>query len=193
MAVVAKIRVIAGEAKGRKLSMVSGGGTRPISDRVKEALFNIIGNDIKGSSWLDLFAGTGSVGIEALSRGAERAIFIDTSKKAVETVQENLTLTGLYQRADIQRIDAYKFLAREPQASFDYIYIAPPQYAKLWSKAVLMIDGMSGWLNRDGWVIAQLHPKEYEELSLRELFEFDNRRYGNTLLIFYKTRRGVTA
>ena len=111
----------------------------------------------------------------------------------METVQENLTLTGLYQRADIQRIDAYKFLAREPQASFDYIYIAPPQYAKLWSKAVLMIDGMSGWLNRDGWVIAQLHPKEYEELSLRELFEFDNRRYGNTLLIFYKTRRGVTA
>jgi len=184
--VVAKIRVIAGEAKGRRLRMVSGSGTRPISDRVKEALFNIIGNDVRGSDWLDLFAGTASVGIEALSRGAERAIFIDTSKRAVKTIQENLTLTGLNQRADIQRIDAFKFLAREHQASFDYIYIAPPQYAHLWSKAVLVIDGMSGWLNRDGWVIAQLHPKEYEELSLRELFEFTNRRYGNTLLIFYK-------
>ena len=109
MGVVSKIRVIAGEAKGRKLRMVPGGKTRPISDRVKEALFNIIGNDVRGSDWLDLFAGTGSVGIEALSRGAERAIFIDTSKKAVKTIQENLTLTGLIQRADIQRIDAFKF------------------------------------------------------------------------------------
>lgn len=183
---MAKIRVIAGEAKGRKLRMVSGGGTRPISDRVKEALFNILGNDVRESRWLDLFAGTGSVGIEALSRGAERAVFIDTSKSAVKTIQENLTLTRLSQRADIQRIDAFKYLAREPQASFDYIYIAPPQYAQLWSKAVVVIDGTLGWLNRDGWVIAQIHPKEYEVLSLRELFEFEQRRYGNTLLVFYK-------
>ena len=183
---MAKIRVIAGEAKGRKLRMVSGGGTRPISDRVKEALFNILGNDVRESRWLDLFAGTGSVGIEALSRGAERAVFIDTSKSAVKTIQENLTLTRLCKRADIKRIDAFKYLAREPQASFDYIYIAPPQYAHLWSKAVVVIDGTLGWLNRDGWVIAQIHPKEYEVLSLRELFEFEKRRYGNTLLVFYK-------
>ena len=182
--------MIAGEAKGRKLRMVSGGGTRPISDRAKEALFNIIGSNVSGSSWLDLFAGTGSVGIEALSRGAERATFIDTSKRAVETIQENLTLTRLNQRADIQRKDAFKYLAREPQTSFDYIYIAPPQFANMWSKAVLAIDGMSGWLNRDGWVIAQIHPKEYEDLSLSELFEFQNRSYGNTLLIFYKHVEG---
>ena len=183
---MAKIRVIAGEAKGRKLHMVSGGGTRPISDRVKESLFNIIGNDVRGSHWLDLFAGTGSVGIEALSRGAERAFFIDINKRAVETIRENLNLTGLGQRADIQRIDAFRFLEREPQPSFDYIYIAPPQYANMWSKAVLLIDGMSGWLNRDGWVIAQIHPKEHEKLSLKELFEFNNRRYGNTQLVFFR-------
>ena len=187
---MAKIRVIAGEAKGRKLRMVSGGGTRPISDRVKEALFNIIGNDVRESRWLDLFAGTGSVGIEALSRGAESAIFTDTSKRAVETIQENLTLTRLNQRADIQRIDAFKYLAEKPQASFDYIYIAPPQFAHLWSKAVLVIDGISEILNRDGWVIAQIHPKEYEDLVLNELFEFDHRRYGNTLLIFYRHIEG---
>jgi len=96
----------------------------------------------------------------------------------------------LNQRANIQRIDAFKYLAKEPQASFDYIYIAPPQYAHLWSKTVVVIDGMSGWLNQDGWVIAQIHPKEYEDLSLRELFEFNSRHYGNTLLIFYKHGEG---
>jgi len=183
---VAKLRVIAGEAKGRKLRMVPGGGTRPISDRAKESLFNIIGTDIRGSRWLDLFAGTGSVGIEALSRGADWTLFIDTNRRAVETVQSNLTLTRLEHRAKIQRIDAFKLLERGPQESFDYIYVAPPQYAQLWIKAVKLIDEMSGWLNQNGWVIAQMHPKEYETLSLRELFEYEQRRYGKTLLVFYK-------
>ncbi|MBN2303959.1 MAG: RsmD family RNA methyltransferase, partial [Anaerolineae bacterium] len=89
------MRVIAGSAKGRKLKMVPGDSTRPVMDRVKEALFNILGTSVMDCSFLDLFAGTGSVGIEALSRGAERAVFVDMDRFAIRTIHENLALTRL--------------------------------------------------------------------------------------------------
>ncbi len=181
-----KIRVIAGSAKGRKLRMVPGGVTRPIGDRVKESLFNIIGNDVIHSRWLDLFAGTGSVGIEALSRGADWALFIDINRKAIETLVFNLQHTQLADRAKVLRIDAFDFLRGEQEGTFDYIYIAPPQYANLWVKALEVLDEISSWLHESAWVIVQVHPKEYETQELRNLSEFDQRRYGNTLLIFYE-------
>lgn len=84
------IRVIAGAAKGRRLKMVPGDTTRPVMDRVKEALFNILGRGIVGSSFLDLFAGTGSVGIEALSRGAGRVVFIDRHPLAIRTDRKSV-------------------------------------------------------------------------------------------------------
>ena len=187
---MAKLRVIAGSAKGRKLRMVPGGATRPIGDRVKESLFNIIGKDVIHSRWLDLFAGTGSVGIEALSRGADSALFIDTSKKAIETVMFNLEHTQLVDHAEILRIDAFEFLRGEQTQDFDYIYIAPPQYANLWMKAVEIVDETSSWLSAGGWAIVQIHPKEYEPLDLMNLGDFDQRRYGNTVLIFYELKSG---
>jgi 16S rRNA (guanine(966)-N(2))-methyltransferase RsmD len=166
--------------------MVPGGGTRPIGDRVKESLFNIIGNDVVHSRWLDLFAGTGSVGIEALSRGAESAFFIDTKKKAIETVIFNLQHTQLADRAKVLRIDAFEYLRAEQERDYDYIYIAPPQYANLWIKALKVLDETPSWLRESGWVIAQIHPKEYETQGLLNLVEFDQRKYGNTLLVFYE-------
>ena len=185
---MAKIRVIAGEAKGRKLRMVPGGVTRPIGDRVKESLFNIIGNDVIHSRWLDLFAGTGSVGIEALSRGAESVLFVDISKKAIETVILNLNHTQLVKRAKTLRSDAFDFLRGEQVQDYDYIYIAPPQYANLWVKAIEVLDETSGWLSERGMAIVQIDPKEYEALDFVNLREFDQRRYGNTLLIFFKQK-----
>jgi 16S rRNA (guanine(966)-N(2))-methyltransferase RsmD len=168
--------------------MVPGGVTRPIGDRVKESLFNIIGNDVIHSRWLDLFAGTGSVGIEALSRGADGALFIDTSKQAIETVIFNLKHTQLVDRAEILHDDAFDFLKKEQKQDFDYIYIAPPQYANLWMKALRMVDETSSWLNEGGWVIVQIHPKEYDPQIYKNLCEFDQRRYGNTLLVFYELK-----
>ncbi len=180
------LRVIGGRARGHKLRPVPGDTTRPITDRTKESLYNIIGADIIGASCLDLFAGTGSVGIEALSRGAVFVRFLDSDSQAVRTIRSNLELTGLVDAADVLRFDAFQFLDLQPDRRFDYIYVAPPQYRELWQRAVQTIDARPGWLSADAWVIVQIHPKEYEELPMSHLEEFDQRRYGSTLLVFFR-------
>src|SRR5215468_7356376 len=117
------MRVIAGTAKGRQLKRVPGSGTRPIMDRVKEALFSILGENIRGASFLDLYAGTGSVGIEALSRGADKAVFVETARPAIKTIQENLKLTELEAYGQIVRQDARDYLRQQAKEEFEYIYI----------------------------------------------------------------------
>lgn len=180
------IRVIAGTAKGRKLKMVPGKGTRPITDRVKESLFNIIRMELPDSSFLDIFAGTGSVGIEALSRGAKFVRFVERSRIAIRVIEENLAITDLSDGAEILQMDAFAMLGRTPDAQFDYLYIAPPQYKEMWKRALLALDKKPEWLVEDGWVIVQIDPKEYEELTLSNFSEFDQRKYGRTLLVFYE-------
>jgi 16S rRNA (guanine966-N2)-methyltransferase len=186
------LRVISGVARGRKLRSVPGSATRPITDRAKESLFDILGSDIVGSSFLDLFAGTGSVGIEALSRGAAFVRFIDTQRQAIETVRANLALTGLQQGAEVLRQDAFNVLGRPVDRAFDYVFIAPPQYKELWQKALLSLDAQPAWLTPDAWVIVQIHPVEYRPkgaaavLVLQHLSEFDQRRYGSVLFVFYE-------
>lgn len=179
------LRVISGIARGRRLKTVPGDSTRPITDRVKESLFNILGPDIRDASLLDLFAGTGAVGIEALSRGAAFVRFNERHRLAIRTIRENLELTGLDQKAEVHRMDAFALLRREPDRRFDYVYIAPPQYKDLWKKALLSVDTNSGWLVEDAWVIVQIHPLEFEPVNLENLVEFDQRKYGSTLLVFY--------
>jgi len=182
------MRVIAGKARGRKLQSVPGETTRPITDRVKEALFNIIGADIRGATWLDLFAGTGAVGIEALSRGAAFACFVDLNRQPIATVRANLAHTQLSDDAEVLRADAFALLERPAHRRFDYVYIAPPQYQGLWARALHTLDAHPDWLSADAWVIVQIHPVEYEPQDLKNLIEFDQRSYGSTLLIFYETR-----
>ncbi len=178
-------RIIAGKARGLRLQSVPGDTTRPVTDRVKEALFNIIGNDIVDAAFLDLFGGTGSVGIEALSRGAAFARLIDLSQAAVATIKRNLEYTRLREAGEVVHSDSFLYLKRPADRHFDYIYIAPPQYKQLWQKALLGVDTNPAWLSEDAWVIVQIHPVEYEKLRLTNLDEFDQRRYGSTLLIFY--------
>ena len=180
------LRVIAGKVKGRKLFSVPGDSTRPITDRTKESLFNIIGGDIQDAKILDLFAGTGSVGIEALSRGAKFSRFLDINRQAIETIQRNLEVTGFNKNAEIIRTNAIEYISRKPDARFEYVYVAPPQYKNIWENTLLILDRQSDWLTDDGWVIAQIHPVEYKSLDLRCLIEFDQRRYGSTLLVFYE-------
>ena len=178
------MRVIAGKAKGRKLVDVKGPGTRPITDRAKSALFSILRYDVQDARFLDLFAGTGQVGIEALSRGAERAVFVEYGKEAIRTIYANLRLTRLEENASVDRSDVFRFLTRRPQP-FDYIYVAPPQYRQLWIKTLHQIDNIPAWLAEDGWVIAQINPVEYQLLELVNLQLIDQRTYGGVMLCFY--------
>lgn len=179
------MRVIAGEAKGRKLKTVPGSGTRPITDRVKENLFNLIQWEVAGSRFLDLFAGTGSVGIEALSRGAAEAVFLDSARAAISVIDANLAHCRLEDRAQVQRTDALVFLSNDAGTPFDLVYIAPPQGQGMWAKALMLLDARPGWLAAGGLAIAQIHPAEYEELPLTNLQLVDRRTYGSTMLCFY--------
>lgn len=182
------LRVIAGLAKGRKLQMVPGDSTRPIADRVKESLFNIMGDSLTGSQVLDLFAGTGSVGIEALSRGAAGATFVESDPHALRVIQANLNHVGFMPLTRVVRADVLTFLANQPRGDkgFDYIHIAPPQYKELWIKTLLALDARPAWVNFDGVAVAQIDPKEYKPVTLKNLQLVDERKYGSTMLCFYE-------
>lgn len=182
------LRVIAGKAKGRKLKSVPGDTTRPITDRVKESLFNIMAGDVVDSNWWDVFAGTGAVGIEALSRGASFVRFSDSNRVPIETIKSNVEHCGFKAQAEIRRADAFAYLSSPPDRAFEYIYVAPPQYQDMWQKALELVDDNIDWLTEDGWIIAQIDPKEYKPLALENIAEFEQRRYGSTLLVFYERK-----
>lgn len=122
------MRVIAGSAKGKRLKAPSGKETRPITDMIKEALFNVIGPNIQDARFLDLFAGSGSVGIEALSRGAAALIFVDNNPAAVRIIYENLDNCGFEDHYEVYCNDVLRALTvlHKNQVKFDYIYVDPP-------------------------------------------------------------------
>ena len=179
------LRVIAGSARGRKLKSVPGDTTRPVMDRVKEALFNILAGDVLDSNWWDLFAGTGAIGIEALSRGATFVRFSDLNRAPVETIKENIEYCGFSKQVEVRKGDAFSMLSAPVDRKFEYIYIAPPQYQEMWAKALKLSDDNIGWLTDDGTVIVQIDPTEYQEIELKNLEETEQRKYGSTLIIFY--------
>ena len=180
------MRVISGSAKGVQLQAVPGSGTRPITDRVKGAVFDILGDSIVDSQVLDLFAGTGSVGIEALSRGAAQVVFVEKHPKAISTIRTNLRRAALMADARVVKADVFKFLTLAVQP-FDLIYVAPPQYQALWSKTLLALDAVPEWLDPSGLAIVQIFPKEMEPVSLTSLQLSEQRKYGSTLLCFYES------
>jgi 16S rRNA (guanine966-N2)-methyltransferase len=179
------LRVISGSAKGRKLKSVPGDTTRPVMDRVKEALFNILADDVIDSKWWDLFGGTGAIGIEALSRGAAFVRFSDLNRAPIETIKENVEHCGFTKQAEVRKGDAFSMLNAQVDRQFEYIYIAPPQYQEMWIKALKLVDEKIGWLTDDGTVIVQIDPTEYQEIKLKNLEETEQRKYGSTLIIFY--------
>jgi 16S rRNA (guanine(966)-N(2))-methyltransferase RsmD len=196
------MRVIGGLAKGKKLLAVPGHGTRPIMDRVKTALFDTLRPRIAGADMLDLFAGSGSVGIEALSQGAASCTFIDMGRHAIDTIKKNLVHTGLSDRAEVRQMDAIAYL-RGTTKDFDLIYIAPPQYKGLWEAAMRLlaerpelVRTTSGGSDDDtgaGLAIVQIDPREYRSADLGEFRETKQKRYGNTLLVFYERPGGIPA
>lgn len=187
------MRVVTGEAKGKRLKSPKTIDTRPILDRVKTALFDILSGEVQGTRFLDLFGGVGNVGIEALSRGAAHATFLELNPQVFRILRENLQLTGLANRAETIRGDAFKFLqAGAAPKPYDIIYVAPPQYQEMAARALEILDS-SPLVPDDGLVIVQIHPKErpgVAAVTCQRLALVDERRYGSTLLMFYRIPDG---
>ncbi len=182
------MRVISGTARGRTLKP-AGAATRPITDRVKTSLFNILSARVIDANVLDLFAGAGSVGIEALSRGARMATFVELDRDALNAIRKNLDTTRLDAHAKIVRLDVFKFVRQPSTEKYDLIYVAPPQYKGLWSETLAALDKVD-LLTERGVIVVQIHPKEYKEIALTQFELFDQRKYGSTTLCFYR-RKGA--
>lgn len=180
------MRVIAGEKRGFKLKAPKGRDTRPTEDRVKESLFNILGHIGENSLVLDLFAGSGSIGIEFLSRGAEKAYFIDSSAICIQTIRENLNHTGFLEKSQLIRGDSRKtirFLARQG-LKFDYIYIDPPYDEDLIMKSMEEIIARD-ILNDDGILILEHEKDLLLPGTAFGVKKTDERNYGSKVITFY--------
>lgn len=188
------MRIITGSAKGAKLKAPPGIDTRPTADRVKESVFNILGDIVVDASVLDVFAGTGNLGLEALSRGAKSAVFIDKSNDCIAIIKENAQRTQLIEHAEIHKNDVLRALDRFVQAgrSFDLVFCDPP-YNQGFVQAVLEKLDKQPIMTLGGVVVIEhsRHEKitdEWENLQLKR-----TERYGATLMSFllYKTKQGV--
>ena len=183
------MRVITGSAKGRPLKTVKGRDIRPTSDRVKGTLFNIIGPRVVEAHFLDLFAGSGAVGIEALSRGASCCVFVDLQSAHLRVVEENLQATGLRERAELLRRDARAALVDLGHRGrrFDLIFVDPPYGQGLVPEALAGIDAQ-GLLADDGWVICEHHGKDPVPVAAGGLHKVREVVIGETVLSIFRTQ-----
>lgn len=178
------MRVITGSAKGVRLLTPDGMNTRPTSDRVKEGLFSILQFELEGRRVLDLFAGTGQLGIEALSRGAESAVFVDFSQPAVKLVKENIMRAKLQEKASVVQADYASFLSNCRQ-KFDIVFLDPPYAEKFLENALKKISEID--ILRDGGIIICEKPVEKTlEGEFSGLVRQKDYRYGKTSLVLFR-------
>jgi 16S rRNA (guanine966-N2)-methyltransferase len=175
------MRVIAGEWRGRPLKAPPGAATRPTSDRVREALFSILAAKVPGARVLDLFAGSGALGIEALSRGAAEATFVDDAGAAIRAVEANLKTVCT--AAEVRRTDALRFLgaARDRGAQYDLVFLDPP-YRQAERLAPALSEALPAVLAPGAVAVAESDRRAPLDLTLPL---HDERRYGDTLIRFY--------
>src|SRR5918994_4249325 len=179
------MRVIGGSARGHRLKVPKGQAVRPTSDRVKEALFNILPQDLSGIRLLDLFAGTGNVSIEAISRGVAEAILIDSSEKSGKVIRENLRSVGFTDRASIRIAPvsrALRSLALRGE-TFDMIFLDPP-YKRNCIKACLEAIASGDLLRAFGTLVVEHSAREQPQAEYGSLVLKDQRKYGDTCLSF---------
>ncbi|HHY93322.1 MAG TPA: 16S rRNA (guanine(966)-N(2))-methyltransferase RsmD [Firmicutes bacterium] len=187
------MRVIAGSERGRRLLCPPGQRVRPTSDRVREALFDILQHRIPEARVLDLFAGTGALGIEALSRGARQAVFVDDHPTSLATVRTNLERCGLTARAQVLRADAVTYLRRPAtqDAPFDVIFADPPYR---WGGTSALLGRISPALLAPGGVVIYEHArKEEPPEQVGNLKRVRQQRYGDTVLSFYCFKEAASA
>ena len=181
------MRVISGKVRGLKLDTPKNLDVRPTTDRVKESLFNIINPYIRESNILDLFAGTGSLGIECLSRGAKNCIFVDKSKESIGIVKSNIKKARVENESTILNIDfkdAVKRLSVQKQ-KFDVIFMDPPYYENMFIDCLKSIDEFS-LLKEDGLVVVEHDTNDLFDDNIGRLYKSREKKYGNTTITFYK-------
>ena len=187
------MRVISGSAKGRKLKfpkIADKKKVRPLSDFAKEALFDLLRLRIEGARFLDLFAGTGQVGIEALSRGAEICFFVGTDKKTVEIIRENLEHTLLTGKAEVFQMDvtrSIEYFGRRG-AQFDLIFIGAPYKLPLLEPTVIEIE-KTGIINDNSIIIAEHNRQQELLVEYGTLKKVRSEKYGDTVFSFYKKKQ----
>ena len=185
------LRVIAGTARRTLLVAPKGHDTRPTSDRVKENVFNIIAPGLRDAYFLDLFCGSGAIGIEALSRGASMAVFADIATDAVKATKDNLTQVRFTGKAKVLNMCAIEAIANLKNNSklFDIIYLDPPYGSGLLDKALLELTKHE-LLAPDGVIIAEYATDEPPQ-DHAQLYMYDQRKYGNTQVSFYWHPKGM--
>lgn len=186
------MRVIAGSARGRRLKPIRGGDIRPTPDRVRESVFNVIRDRVPGSRGLDLFAGSGGVGIEALSRGADFVCFVDSRKGAIELILENLSICGFSSDRYRTLVSDYSSALnrlKEEGVPFDWIYVDPPYDLELYER-VLQRVSESLLLAPDGLVLVEHFHKRELPSKVGTVSAFRDLRYGSTGIRLYKNGPG---
>lgn len=182
------MRIISGKARGTKLFTLDGINTRPTLDRVKEPLFSIITNEIPEAKVLDLFAGSGALGIEAISRGAEHVVLCDNSREAVKIINSNLEKTRLSAYAEVINEDFQKCLKKLAGRKFDLIFLDPPYEGENIEKALKQILELE-LLAENGLIIAETDREEIiEKIKNIDINIKDIRHYGRVILIFLKRK-----
>lgn len=176
------MRIVGGSHGGRVLRAPAGAATRPTSEKVREAVFQILG-DVEGARVLDLFAGSGALGLEALSRGAAHATFVDAGKPALGVVRDNLRALGLEDRATVIGGDAIA-LARRLAGPWRLVFVDPPYASDLATRAVLALPAAQ--LAPDAVIVIEHDRRHAPPEALGSLLRTDQRRYGDTYISFYE-------
>ena len=179
------MRIISGTSKGRKLVTPRSQSLRPTSDRVKESMFNILQDDIVGKVVLDLFAGTGNLGIEALSRGAKKTIFVEKGRQALRLIQRNLTQFGLEERSEILPKDANRAIGilKQKGESFDLILMDPPYQKGLIQKTLMKLNSHQIY-HKDSILVIEHNRREPLSTVMEGWNLIRQRRIGDTLISF---------
>jgi 16S rRNA (guanine(966)-N(2))-methyltransferase RsmD len=185
------MRVIGGTAKGRRLSSLQTLALRPTPDRVREALFNILGSRIEAAVVLDLCAGTGAIGLEALSRGAREVVWVERHDAACRLIEKNLRLCALQQQGTVRRADVLQALPALKAAArqFDLIFLDPPYQSSLVEETLLSL-GDGALLTPDGLVVAEHFFKRPPQEHYRQLRRMRVARFGDVALSFYGAAGG---
>ena len=185
------MRIISGTARGTKLYTLEGQTTRPTLDRVKESLFNIIQNKIQNSIFLDLFSGSGAIGLEAASRGAKKTILCDKSKEAITVIKKNIEKTHLSKKVELYNLDYELLLKTKIKEKIDIIYIDPPYDSDFVIKSLKNII-YKELVKDDSTIIIETDDEQRILNNLKEMkVEItDKRKYGRAILIFLKIRKG---